>query len=276
MVACLALVASFKRSTDLAAAYGIAVTGTMAITSIIWFEVARTTWKWPPWRSLPLLVLFLSFDLPFLAANTLKFFDGGYVPILVGAGFFLVMTNWKYGRRIYAEHIAAISPPLDTFIAQLEDKCRARIPGAGVFMSANVGGVPPVMIHQVQRIRVLPEIVVLLTVRITHAPYETGETMRVEALGKGFFRLIVEYGFMDNPDVPRALRQAVRRLALPIDINDTTYYLGRETFLATHKGKMGTWTEGLFAFLSRNAKPATNHFCIPPEQVVELGSQIDL
>jgi KUP system potassium uptake protein len=275
-IACIALVLAFKESGKLAAAYGIAVTGTMGITSIVYFEVTRTTWGWPVWKALPLLLLFLAFDLPFFGANLFKFLDGGYVPIFVGAAFFLVMVTWKRGRRVFREHIESISPPLDAFIASVDARCSARIPGAGVFMAAQTNGVPPVMLHQVQRIKVLPETVILLTVQIAHQPHASEDAMTVENLGKGFYRLVVEFGFMDNPAVPPVLERAATRFQLPLAMDDVTYYLGRETFLATSKGKMGTWSEGLFAFLSRNAKPATNHFCLPPEQVVELGSQIDL
>jgi KUP system potassium uptake protein len=275
-IVCITLVLSFEHSSRLAAAYGIAVTGTMGITSIVFFEVTRTTWRWPLWKGVSLLVLFLSFDIPFFVANLFKFLDGGYVPILVGAAFFTVMVTWKYGRRVYHEYIASVAPPLDAFIENVDRQCSARIPGAGVFMSATPDGVPTVMIHQVQRIRVLPETVVLLTVRIAHAPYIAADAMRMESLGKGFYRVIVEYGFMDRPDVPAALDLARERFSLPLVMPDLTYYFGRETFLATSKGRMGLWTEGLFAFLSRNASSATHQFNIPPEQVVELGSQIDL
>jgi KUP system potassium uptake protein len=143
-------------------------------------------------------------------------------------------------------------------------------------MAAQTNGVPPVMLHQVQRIKVLPETVILLTVVIRHMPHASPDTMRVESLGQGFHRLIVEFGFMDAPCVPPMLARAAERFALPLAMDDVTYYLGRETFLATSKGQMGSWSEGLFAILSRNAKAATNHFGLPPEQVVEIGSQIDL
>jgi KUP system potassium uptake protein len=275
-IACITLVLTFEHSSRLAAAYGIAVTGTMGITSVVFFEVTRTTWRWPLWKGLPLLVLFLSFDIPFFVANLFKFLDGGYVPILVGLAVFLVMVTWKYGRRVYSEYIASVAPPLDAFIENVDRQCSARIPGAGVFMSATPKGVPPVMLHQVERIRVLPETVVLFTVKIAHAPYIAPDAMRMESLGKGFYRVIVEFGFMDRPDVPAALELARARFDLPLVMAEITYYFGRETFLATSKGRMGPWSEGLFAFLSRNAKPATRHFNIPPEQVVELGSQIDL
>jgi KUP system potassium uptake protein len=275
-VACIALVVGFKESSRLAAAYGIAVTGTMAITSVVFFEVTRTTWKWPLWKSLPLLALFLSFDLPFFGANLFKFVDGGYVPVLIGLGFFVVMMNWKRGRRIYLELISKAAPPWSVFLRELDETRCARIPGAAVFLAGPMSGVPAVLLHHVERIRALPETVVILTVEITHVPYEEDDAMQIETLGKGFSRLTVRRGFMDSPNVPRALKLAVARFGLPVDLKGVTYYLGRETFLATSAGKMGAVSETLFAFLARNARPATTHFCIPPQQVVEIGAQIDL
>jgi KUP system potassium uptake protein len=275
-IACVALVLAFKESSRLAAAYGIAVTGTMAITSIVYFEVTRTTWKWPMWKAVALLVLFLSFDLPFFGANLFKFVDGGYVPVLAGAVIFVVMMTWKRGRRIYLERVSAKAPSFDAFLAGLDGKLAARIPGSAIFLSGTMTGVPPVLVQHVERIRALPEAVLLLTVEITHAPYEDPDEMRIESLGKGFHRLTIERGFMDATNVPRLLERAIPRFELPIDLAEVTYYLGRETFLATSAGEMGALSESLFAFLARNARPATMLFCIPPTQVVEIGSQMDL
>ncbi len=276
MLACLILVLAFRESSKLAAAYGIAVTGTMAITSIVYFEVTRTTWKWPLGKSLPLLLLFLSFDLPFFGSNLFKLLDGGYVPVLVGAAFFLVMVTWKRGRAIYREHLESIAPSIAEFLATLDRKLAARVPGAAVFLYGPIDGVPLVLLHHVDRIRTLPETVVLLTLRITHAPYAEDDDVKHEDLGRGFHRLTIERGFMDAPDVPRALAHCVKKFGLAIDPAEVTYFLGRETFLATSAGRMGAWSESLFAFLARNARPATQHFAIPPAQVVEIGSQIDL
>ena len=274
--ACITLVLVFQASSRLAAAYGIAVTGTMALTSIVYFEVTRTTWNWALWKSLPLVVLFLSFDVPFLVANLFKFTEGGYVPVLVGAFVFVLMVIWKTGRRIYREHVAAICPPIEQFLAKLPGKLAARIPGSAVFLSGPGVGTPLVLVHHVQRIRALPECVVLLSMQVTHTPREDAGGIRSESLGQGFYRVVVPLGFMDIPDVPRALSLAVERFALPLALSDTTYYVGRETFLATSAGRMGRLSERLFAFLARNADSAPAHFGIPPEQVVEIGSQIDL
>jgi KUP system potassium uptake protein len=270
------LVLVFRASSGLASAYGIAVTGTMAITSIVFFEVTRTHWGWPLWRSVPLLVLFLSFDLPFFGSNLFKFVDGGYVPILVGAVIFVVMLTWKYGRQVYAEYQESISPPLDAFLDTLGERCAVRVPVAGVFMTANQNGVPRIISNLVTRMRCLPAKVVLLTVKILHVPYVTGEDLAVEDLGQGFSRLTVKFGFMDESDVPRALARAVERFGVPVRPSDVVYYLALDRFIAAPTGRMGRWSEGLFAFLYRNAKSATFQFRIPATQVVEVGTQIDL
>jgi KUP system potassium uptake protein len=275
-IACIVLVLLFRESGKLAAAYGIAVSGTMAITSVVFYVVTRQTWGWPLWKSLPLLVLFLSFDLPFFCANLFKFLEGGYVPILVGAAFFVVMLNWKIGRNVLHEAIAVKAPPLDRFIAGVEDVC-ARVPGTGIFMASTGRGVPPVMMHHVRRIGVLHANIVILTVTFEHVPsIDASERCEYADLGKGFHRIVARYGYMDHPDVPSLLAAAQEAHSLSIDLATATYYVGRETFLATHAGKMGAWSESLFAFFSRNARSATSYFSLPHEQVVELGTQIDL
>jgi KUP system potassium uptake protein len=276
-VACIVLVLTFKESSKLAAAYGIAVSGTMGITSIAFFAVTRSTWNWPMWKALPLLVLFLAFDLPFFAANLLKFFDGGWVPILVGAGFLVVMTIWRRGRRVLYEALIATSPPLDKFIADVESKKITRVPGFGIFMSSLETVAPPVLAHHVSRLRCLPSGVILVTIEFEHTPsVPDSERLTCTKLAGGFARVVARYGFMERVDVPPLLARASRELGLDIDLEQATYYLGHETFLATSAGEMGPVTEGIYAFLSRNARSATSYFSIPHKQVVELGTQIDL
>jgi len=239
--------------------------------------VARSAWGWSQGKALPVLLLFLSFDLPFFAANLTKFMDGGYVPILVGLGFFVVMVNWKVGRAIFAEYVRSRMEPTETFLAQVDTRCHYRAPGTAVFMASMADGVPPVLAHHLERIGVLHEKVVLVTVITRHVP-SVHKKDRVEAteLGKGFWRVLAHYGFMEQPSVPEILTEAKERFGLPVDLGKVTYYVGRETFLATRAGKMGPWAEGLFGFLARNARSATSYFRIPHEQVVELGAQIDL
>jgi KUP system potassium uptake protein len=272
-VLCIALVLVFRKSSALASAYGIAVSGTMGITSLVYFMVTRRKWRWPLWKALPPLLLFLSFDLAFFGANSFKFFDGGWVPILVASVMCAIMVDWKVGRTILAERVAEILPPLDAFVAKLESYCSVRTPGTSFFLASSPTGTPPVLYQHAKRIRALSETVVLLSVLTEHVPLVPPEgRIEVEDLGKGLWRVVLRVGFMERPNVPRRLATA----NLPFDLTDSTYYLGRETFLAGRSGKMGVVAESLFAFLARNAKSATSWFAIPPEQVVELGMQLDL
>jgi KUP system potassium uptake protein len=270
-------VLAFKESGKLAAAYGIAVTGTMGITSIVYFVVLRRTWGWSLAKSLPLLLLFLAFDLPFFGSNLLKLFDGGYVPMLVGVVIFVVMVTWKRGRALLAAAVSRRSPPLSTFLEGLGQRCEARVAGTAVFLTSSAKETPPVLVHHVQHTKTLQTSVVLLTVVTEHVPRVKEEaSLEVEELGQGFHRLIVHNGYMQYPDIPAILTRAAGSGLVAIDFEDTTYYLGRETFLATEKGEMGRFTESLFGFLSRNATPATAYFSLPPDRVVEIGLQIDL
>ena len=272
-IACIALVLTFRESARLASAYGIAVSGTMGITSFVYFVVTRRTWGWPLWKALPPLFLFLSFDIPFFGANLLKFMDGGWIPIVVGAAMFVVMIDWRVGRSVLAERIAEVCPPVSVFLATLDSKDIVRIPGTAIFLSSNPEATPPVLSTQARRIRALREHLVLLTVTTEHVPHvEAKDRVSVEDLGKGAFRVIVRSGFMETLDVPKVLAKA----NLPVDLADATYFLGRETFVVGKGGKMGVFSEGLFAFLSKNAKSPTSWFSIPPDQVIEVGMQMDL
>jgi KUP system potassium uptake protein len=275
-VACLALVLGLQQSSRLAAAYGIAVTGTMAITSVVFFVVTVFRWRWPLWKALPLLLVFLTFDLAFFGANILKFVDGGYIPVVVAVAFLTVMLVWRRGRRLLGEYIKRTSPPLDDFIADLANHAPVRLSGIGVYMCSLSQGVPPVLAHHTKRLGVLHEKVVLLTILFAHDPVvEPEQRATTEDLGKGFVRVVANYGFMETPDVPELLQRVglAKKDAGPRAV---TYFLGRETFLASNKGSMGPIGERLFAFLARNAQTATAYFAIPPEQVIEVGYQIDL
>jgi KUP system potassium uptake protein len=276
-IACIALVLAFRESSKLAAAYGIAVTGTMGITSVVYFVVLRQTWRWPLLKALPLLILFLAWDLPFFASNLLKFMDGGYVPMLVGVLFFSLMIIWKRGRAFLAQYFHDTSPPLDAFLADLDDKVKARVPGTAVFLTSSDHETPPVLVHHVRHNKALHQQVILLTVRTEHVPrVDRGQVFELTELSRGFHRIVVHSGFMQTPDVPTLLREAAAEKGVPIDFADITYYLGRETFLATDAGKMGRFTEGLFGFMARNAGSPTLYFGLPPDRVVELGMQVDL
>lgn len=285
-VVCIVLVLTFQESSRLAAAYGIAVTGTMAITSVVFFVVMRETWHWSLAKALPILVFFLTFDLAFLGANALKFFDGGWVPILIGACFFATMVVWKRGRQLLMEHYASKSRPIEDFLDEISGKkemkdgtkalkLESRTSGTAVFLMSGARGIPTTLLHQAERIRVLHEHVVLLTIVTEQSPFYTSERFEVESLDQGFFRIVGHFGFMEQPNVPALLRE-VRDSGVPIDCDDTTYFIGHETILGLPGGKMGTVEETFFGILTRNARHAGQFFGLPPNQVVEMGVQVDL
>ncbi len=275
-LACIWLVLSFKTSTALAAAYGIAVTGTMGITTIVYFVVITQRWKWPLWKALPPVAVFLTLDVAFFAANAVKFLQGGWCPIAMGTVIYTVMTTWKAGRRILGEAFKSNILPLDSFLTDVEQRKPTRVQGTAVFMSSNPQGTPPVLLHHFKHNKILHEQVILLSVVNERVPeISAADRITVEPLGHGFFRVTAKYGFMQTPNVPNVLG-ACKEHGLAVHLNDTSYYLGRETLLPTGGSNMMRWRKTLFAFISRNARPATTYFGLPPGRVVELGMQIDL
>ncbi len=276
-VACIALVFGFGASSRLAAAYGIAVTGTMVITTVAWFVVAHYTWRWPLWKSVPLLLTFLAVDLGFLLPNTVKIAEGGYVPIAVAIVLFVVMANWKMGRALLGERIRAMAGEARVFFDEMKPGAVARVRGCAVFMASSPDGIPPILLHHVRYNKALHDTVLLVTILTEHVPkIPAEERLEVSEMGHGLHRVIARYGFMEHPNIPAILRLAVNQHALPADLSDLTFYIGRETLLATNAGRMNAVAEKLFAFLSRNAPTATSYFSIPADRVVEIGFQLDL
>lgn len=274
---CILLVLVFRESSRLAAAYGLAVAGTMAITSVMYYLVVRKAWAWPNGKALAVLLLFLSFDIPFLAVNLGKFLDGGYVPILIGATVLAAMVVWNRGRTLVAHRNRTRLRSWEAALARIQKSVAARVPGTAVFMSSNADMPPVAMVRHVERSRSLHQTVILLTVRTLGRPTVPGEERyTLETLPDGFHRLVMQFGFMEEPDVMPVLRAAVRDGAVPFPDDEVTYYLGRENFLASAKGHMGVLTESFFAFLQRNAVTPDRFFGLPPRQVVELGTQMDL
>ncbi len=278
---CILLVMVFQESTKLASAYGLAVTGQMVIVSFIFYAVTKHRFKWKPAASLGILILFLSFDLPLFAANLMKFFDGGYVPLIFGVFFFAVMMFWKKGRTLLGQYFYLNSAGLREFLDNLEKRVFYRIPGCSVFMASNSKGVPPVLHRMVSRFHVLHQNVILLTVTSEDVPYFLkggAEIDRIETedLTKGFYRVVVRYGFMENPNIPSIIGEAFHKLNLNFTQADALYVLGHETFVNHNQGSMHGMPQAIFSFLSKNARNATDYFGLPPEQVVELGAQIDL
>lgn len=288
-VGCITLVLTFKTSSSLAAAYGISVMGTMAITSTAFLFVCLKVWNWPLLKILPLYVLFMVVDLGFLAANMVKFFDGGFVPLLIAICIFTMMRVWKRGRALLGSYFVRASKPLDEFLAGVAeghyqhtargksfDVLIARVKGAAVFLTSNPAGTPPLLMHHARHNKAIHEYVLLVTVINEHVPRVTENQIEIDRLDCGFFRVRIRVGFMETADVPLGLKEAIRILDLPFSLDDVTYYLGRETLLATNRGSMGKRAERLFAFLTRNSQQATGFFGIPPERVVEIGMQVDL
>ncbi len=274
---CLALVIAFGASSRLAAAYGIAVTGTMVITSVMYFLVVRQTWGWAISRALPLLLLFLAVDLPFLWANLGKFFDGGWVPVLIGAGVLTIMVIWNRGRTLTANQYRLRFPTKESASERVDARLAARVPGTAVFMASSADMLPPVLVHHVERSRALQQTVVLLTIKVVGDPVVPEEARySISHLEDGFHRIIVKFGFMEEPVVLPILERAVQEARIPFGDRDVTYYLGRENFVASSKGHMGPVAESIFSLLQKNAVAADRFFGLPPRYVVEIGTQMDL
>jgi KUP system potassium uptake protein len=271
-----ALVLQFRSSSGLAAAYGIAVTGTMGITTYLFYLVARRRWEWSQRTALAFLVPFLAIDLTFLAANATKIADGGWFPLAVGVLVFVVMTTWWRGRRELATLMEAGTLPEELFLADLAATPMHRVRGTAVFMTSTPDGIPNVVLHHVKHNQVLHKQVVLLSIVTVPAPWATGnKALEVRDVGQGFYRVVAKVGFMQSPDVPRLLLRCAKH-ELRIDEATTTYYLGRQTLLTSGVVTMARWRKALFSFLGRNARPPTSYFNLPPNRVVELGVQIEL
>jgi KUP system potassium uptake protein len=276
-IGCLALVIAFGASSRLAAAYGIAVTGTMVITSVMYFLVIRHRWKWPLVQAAGLLALFLAVDLPFLGANLGKFLDGGWVPVLIGAAVLTVMIIWNRGRTLMAYRYRRRFPTKESAESRYRARLAARVPGTAVFMASSSDMLPPVLVHHVERSRALQETVVLLTIQVADDPVVAEEQRcSVTAMEDGFYRVVVRFGFMEEPDVVPVLESAVKSANIPFSYPDVTYYLGRENFVASSKGHMGAVPETIFMLLQKNAVAADRFFGLPHRHVVEIGTQMDL
>ncbi|MBI4961063.1 MAG: potassium transporter Kup [Desulfovibrio sp.] len=276
MIACLSLVLLFKDSSRLAAAYGIAVTATMAITSFMYFEVTRIKWNWPMWKSATLLVIFLAFDCSFLGANLLKIVDGGWITISIALAVLTVMITWRDGRAILARHYGMMRMPTDIFLKDIAEYNPQRTSGTAVFMSISPEGVPHTLLHHFKHNEALHERVILLSIIAAETPTVPDEDrVSIEDLGQGFYRVTARYGFMESPRMPEILDLATQK-GLAMDIYSTSFFLGRETILTTGTAPMAQWRKTLFVFMSRNSWNATSFFNLPPGRVVELGNQVEL
>ena len=276
MAGCIALVLQFRNSSGLAAAYGIAVTGTMGITSYLFYLVCRRRWNWSQGKALSFLIPFLIIDLTFFAANAAKIADGGWFPLAVGVCVFTVMTTWWRGRIELSKTMEAGSIPDDILLADIAASPPPRVKGTAVFMASTPDGMPNVLLHHLKHNQVLHPQTVLFSLQIEPVPsVNIDDNLEVRALGQGFYRVLAKVGFMQTPDVPMLLKKCAAKGLVTVPMT-TTYYLGRQTLLTAGKSRMARWRKILFSFLSRNARPPTAFFNLPPNRVVELGLQIEM
>ncbi len=275
-LAVVVLVLEFGSSSSLAAAYGISVSGTMVITTLLVYVVARRLWKWGRLPSGLLFGGFLAVDLVFFTANLTKFADGGWFPLAFAAIVFLLMTTWKQGRALLKARRDRDAMPLDAFVQSMSSASVPTVPGTAAFLTPNLEQVPHALLHSLKHYKSLHERVVILNVRFTDTPYEPeSELVRVEHLGERYHRVVVRFGFMDRPDLTGALHRCADA-GMACDMENTTFFLGRETMIPRRKSDMAWWREKLFIAMSRNAGTVADYFGLPPNRVVELGAQVVL
>ncbi|HXD04271.1 MAG TPA: potassium transporter Kup [Novosphingobium sp.] len=275
MIAVILLVLMFQHSSNLTAAYGIAVTGAMAIDNVLLAVVLFNLWNWKWWQSIPLLALFFSLDAAYLAANFTKIPDGGWVPLLMGMTIFTLLTTWSKGRALMRQSMAEGTIPFDVF-AKSAHSSAARVPGTAVFMASSDKGVPSALLHNIKHNKVLHERVVVLTISIQDVPYvDPAERSSVKQYGEGFFKVTLRFGFLEETDVPSAL-SGVAMCGEPFEMMKTSFFLSRQTLIPSSKPGMAIWREKLFAWMLRNAASAMEFFRLPTNRVVELGSQVEI
>ncbi len=275
MVMVIILVLFFGSSSKLAAAYGIAVTGAMFIDTILLAAVLISLWHWPVWKAMPLVAIFIVVDMAYLGANLIKVPDGGWVPLAMGMGIFTLLTTWGKGRQLMRDRMTESALPLDVF-AKSAHGSAARVPGTAIFMASSNVGVPSALLHNIKHNKVLHERVVVLTIDVQDVPYvEQQDRIEVFALGEGFFRMTMRYGFMEETDIPGTL-SGTELCGAPFEMMKTSFFLSRQTLLASDKPGMAIWREKLFSWMMRNAASAMEFFGLPTNRVVELGSQVEI
>lgn len=275
MIAVILLVLFFKSSSNLAAAYGIAVTGAVTIDTILLTVVLFSLWNWPAWKALPMVGLFFLVDITYLGANLIKVPQGGWVPLAIAAVIFTMLTTWSRGRKLMRQSMTEGSIPMEVF-AKSAHSSATRVPGTAIFMASAASGVPSALLHNIKHNKVLHERVVILTVAIQDVPYVDDEKRcTVKDLGQGFFRISLQFGFLEETDVPATLKRA-DMCGGPFEMMHTSFFLSRQTLIASAKPGMAIWREKLFAWMLRNAASAMEFFRLPTNRVVELGSQVEI
>jgi KUP system potassium uptake protein len=275
MLLVLLLVVTFRQSSNLAAAYGIAVMGTMFISTIMIIVLMLRVWNWPMWRVVLFGGIFLIVDGAYLASNLVKVPEGGWLPLLVAAVIFVLLTTWATGRTLMMARLREAAMPIKVFVSSAASSA-TRVPGTAVFMTSTPEGVPHALLHNLKHNKVLHERIVLLTVKIADMPFvEDDGRCKLEDLGEGFHRLVIKYGFMQEPDVPAALAR-LTGCGPAFKMMDTSFFLARQTLLPSSRPGMAIWREKLFAWMLRNAESAMEFFRLPTNRVVELGSQVEI
>jgi len=270
------LVLSFKTSSNLASAYGIAVTGTMVITTVLAMFVAQSRWGWSSLRTWGLFSGLLIIDLAFFATNIVKVAHGGWVPLVIGAVIYLLMSTWQKGRRILASRLQQKSQPLSQFLARIQQDPPVKVAGTAVYMAGDSFGVPLPLLHNLKHNKVLHERIVILTIQTREVPFVAKEhRIQVELLQENFYRIVAQYGFMETPRMKHIL-EGCRDQGIPFSISETTFVLGRETLIPKGDVSLPLWRENIFAFMARNAERPTSFFRIPPNQVIEVGIQVEI
>ena len=272
----LLLVTQFRSSSALAEAYGVAVSGTMVVTTLMAMVVVWKSWKWTLWATAALMVPFLLIDTTFLSANLLKVFHGGWVPLLIGALVMLVIFTWRKGANILAAKTRRLETPIDELVEALEKRPPTRVPGTAVFLTGDPNSAPTALLHSLKHYKVLHENNVVLTVVIENTPYvKTADRVSIEPLGKSFSRVRIRFGFMETPNVPRALGIA-RKQGWSFDIMSTSFFLSRRSVRADARSGMPPWQDRIFILLARNADDASSYFHLPTDRVVEIGTQVSV
>ncbi len=274
MIAVMALVVTFKSSGNLAGAYGIAVTGDMVISTLLASFVFYEVWKWNSTKTLIFMAIFLIIDFAFFSANILKIPDGGWFPILIGSVIFVLMTTWKKGRALLYKILKGEAIEINSFISSIGANPPPRVEGTAIFLTPNPDGVPHALLHNLKHNKVIHEKVIILTVMFMDYPHSlTKDLVTVEKLPYNFYKIIVKYGFKDEPNLPKDLSLCAKN-GLNIDPMNSSYFIGKEILLAMPKDNMNYWRKKLFIGLFRSAETITNQFKLPPNRVVELGSQV--
>jgi KUP system potassium uptake protein len=274
LVGVLLLVALFRSSSALASAYGIAVTGTMVVTAMMAIVVIWKVWRWPLFAALGLILPFLFIDFTFLAANLLKIVEGGWMPLALGALVMALMYTWRRGSRLLFEKTRKQEIPLEGLVHKLEKKPPVRVPGTAVFLTSDPASAPTALLHSLKHYKALHEKNVILTIETADTPrVNIAERVRIEPVGETFSRVVLRFGFMEQPNVPKALAVA-RKLGWQFDIMSTSFFLSRRTLKPAQHSGMPRWQDRLFIGLTRSANDATDYFQIPTGRVVEVGTQV--